>query len=185
MFPLLIVSSSDRRKQCQQFYPTHQLLKPFEFSCTVSPALISILCLSSILLPTSDRYICMYICGLRHLWYSLPHFEGRGDYRIVYSRIFQPTNNIRLYFLVAAIPWYLEECCYRRTLYFCICLPARFPIRNSFPCFLIYATTRDLWEFYLPRSEMRNIRYIHMYNIYICVWEKRGEFGAYVSSNLR
>lgn len=109
MFPLLFVSSGNRRKQCQQPCPTHQLLKPFEFSYTVSPA--SYLYPSSLADSSSHFPIDTYICGLRHLRYNLSHFEGRDDYP--YSPIFRPTNNIRLYFL-AAISCYLKVRCYEQ-----------------------------------------------------------------------
>lgn len=161
VFPLLVVSSGNRRKQCQQPCPTHQLLKPFV--PRISRSFIS--CRFFFL-------IDIYICGLRHLRYSLPHFEGLPA-TTLYSRIFRPTNNIRLYFLTA-IPWYLKVRCYEqpRALYFCACLPVRFLIRNSFSCFLIYAATmRDLWEFYLPRCETRN-------TWYVCAYEWVG-FGVY------
>lgn len=120
---------------------------------------------------SSHFLIDTYICGLRHLRYSFPHFEGRGDY--LYSPIFRPITSG----FTSSPPPFRATWKYvvtnRRALYFHACLPVRFLIRNSFSCFLIYAATmRDLWEFYLPRRETRNTGYI-------CVYGWVG-FGVYI-----
>lgn len=80
VFPLF-VSSGDGRKQCQQPYPTHQPLKPFEFSCLV-PTPLSIP--SPIFLSAIDRYIC----GPCYLRYNLPHLEGYTLPTIGGTRVF-------------------------------------------------------------------------------------------------
>lgn len=102
MFPSLIVSSGDGRKQCQQPYPTHQPLKPFELSCTVSPTSPSTPDSSSLSIDVSAVHAISDTTSSRRV---------RCDYQW-YSRIFRPTNNIRLYLLAAAIPKYLEVRCY-------------------------------------------------------------------------
>lgn len=135
MFPLLVVSSGNRRKQCQQPCPTHQLLKPFEFSCAVSLSFISSHSSSHFLMDT-------YISAVYAIFDTACRIS-RDAATTLYSSIFRPTNNIQLF--LAAIPLYLKVRCYKQpcALYFRACL--RFLIRNSFSCFLIYATTmRDL-----------------------------------------
>lgn len=155
VFSRLIVSSGDKRKQCQQTYPTHQLLKPFEFSCTVSPAPIPILRLSPILLPTSDRCVCLRSTPSP---IQPPAFRRVQRLPGLYIRVFFD-RPITFGFTSSPPPFrgtWKYVVTNRRTLYFRACLPARFPIRNSFSCFLIYAATvRDLWEFYLSRYETR------------------------------
>lgn len=132
---------------------SHQLLKPFELSCTVL-----------ILYPLprrffSFRYRC--ICGPRHLRYSLPPSRRVCYNYRRYSCIFRPTNNIRLYLLATAIPKYLKVRCYGQA-YVISALAYRFRFRNSLSRLLICRDVRDLWEFYLPLVSARQEERIYV-----------------------
>jgi len=92
--------------QCQQPYPTHQLLKQFELSC-------AIFTLPPYSFSRQFFFLSIDISAVHAISDTTSlDLEGYAARYRWYLRIFRPTNNIRLYLFAIAISKYLEVCCY-------------------------------------------------------------------------
>lgn len=152
--------------QCQQPYPTHQPLKPFELSCAVFTLPLYPLPCQFFFLLSIDKSAVHAISDT-----TSPHLEGYAARYRWYSRIFRPTNNIRLYLFAIAIPKYLEVRCYGQA-YVISAFAYRFRSALLFPAFS-YAVMCGICEsFYLPlTSRVRREERIYLTSTCVCVAE--------------